>query len=171
MTLGVGWGRFFPLFCIGLAALGQALGVELATETRLVYAVLDGEPAAEVAVRLRERGLAKREIAKATRARIAEIAEQQDRLMARLGQVDGLVEARFSRLANAVKVRLPLGQLERLRRLDDVADVQPVAQFHRLTSSSSLVSDQENSFKISKFPSFMTAQVSEKGYKITTQSG
>ena len=136
MTLGVGWGRFFPLFCIGLAALGQALGVELATETRLVYAVLDGEPAAEVAVRLRERGLAKREIAKATRARIAEIAEQQDRLMARLGQVDGLVEARFSRLVNAVKVRLPLGQLERLRRLEGMADVQPVAQFHRLTSTS-----------------------------------
>ena len=124
------------LFCIGLAALGQALGVELATETRLVYAVLDGEPAAEVAVRLRERGLAKREIAKATRARIAEIAEQQDRLMARLGQVDGMVEARFSRLVNAVKVRLPLGQLERLRRLEGVADVQPVAQFHRLTSTS-----------------------------------
>ncbi|MEE2947692.1 MAG: S8 family serine peptidase, partial [Verrucomicrobiota bacterium] len=41
-----------------------------------------------------------------------------------------------SRLVNAVKVRLPLGQLERLRRLEGVADVQPVAQFHRLTSTS-----------------------------------
>ena len=47
-----------------------------------------------------------------------------------------MVEARFSRLANALKVRLPLAQVERLRRLDGVVDVRPVAQFHPLTSTS-----------------------------------
>jgi subtilisin family serine protease len=102
----------------------------------LVFVVLAGEPAADVAVRLLDRGLANREIAEATRGRIAEIAAQQDEVVARLAQVGGAVEARFSRLANAIKVRLPLGQVERLRRLDGVVDVQSVAQFRPLTSSS-----------------------------------
>jgi len=136
MTSGFGWDRFFLLICVGLAGFCQALGVERAAGTRLVFAELAGEPAADVAVRLREQGLAKGEIAEATRARIAEIAVQQDALVARLGQVGGVVEARFSRLANALKVRLPLGQLERLRRLDGVVDVQPVALFRPLTSTS-----------------------------------
>jgi subtilisin family serine protease len=102
----------------------------------LVFAVLAGEPAADVAVQLLDRGLANREIAEATRGRIAEIAAQQDAVVARLGQVGGAVEARFSRLANAIKIRLPFGQVERLRRLDGVVDVQSVAQFRPLTSSS-----------------------------------
>ena len=121
MTLGSNWGCFFSSFCLCFAALGQAIGAETEVETRLVYVVLEGEPAAEVAVRLRDRGLAKGEIAEATRERITEIATQQDQLVARLGQVQGTVEAQFSRLANAVKVRLPLGQAERLRQLDGVA--------------------------------------------------
>ena len=136
MTLGFGWGRLFPLICLGLLGLGQALGVEPEAEKRLVYVVLEGEPAADVAVRLRERGLAKREIAEATRQRIAEIATQQDQLVARLGQAQASIEAQFSRLANAIKVRLPLGQVEPLRQLDGVVDVKPVAQFHPLTSTS-----------------------------------
>jgi subtilisin family serine protease len=136
MTFGFGWGRFFLLICVGLAGFCQVFGAEKGAETRLVFAVLAGEPAADVAVRLRDRGLAKGEIAEATRARIAEIAAQQDAVVARLGQVGGVVEARFSRLANAIKVRLPLGQVEGLRRLDGVVDVQPVAQFRPLTSSS-----------------------------------
>jgi subtilisin family serine protease len=136
MTFGFGWGRFFLLICVGLAGFCQVFGAEKGAETRLVFAVLAGEPAADVAVRLRDRGLAKGEIAEATRARIAEIAAQQDAVVARLGQVGGAVEARFSRLANAIKVRLPLGQVEGLRRLDGVVDVQPVAQFRPLTSSS-----------------------------------
>ncbi|HJN90082.1 MAG TPA: S8 family serine peptidase [Verrucomicrobiota bacterium] len=102
----------------------------------LVFAELAGEPAADVSVRLRGLGLRRAELAGATRARIAEIAVQQDALVARLGQVGGAVEARFSRLANAIKVRLPLGQVERLRQLDGVVDVQPVVQFHPLTSTS-----------------------------------
>ena len=121
---------FFSSFCLCFAALGQAIGAETEVETRLVYVVLEGEPASEVAVRLRDRGLAKREIAEATRERIAEIATQQDQLVARLGQVQGTVEAQFSRLANAVKVRLPLDQAKRLRQLDGVVAVKPVAQFH-----------------------------------------
>ena len=136
MTLGSNWGCFFSSFCLCFAALGQAIGAETEVETRLVYVVLEGEPAAEVAVRLRDRGLAKREIAEATRERIAEIATQQDQLVARLGQVQGTVEAQFSRLANAVKVRLPLDQAKRLRQLDGVVAVKPVAQFHSLTSTS-----------------------------------
>ena len=136
MTSGFGWGRFFLPICIGLAGACQAFGAEQGVETRLVFAVLAGEPAADVAVRLLDRGLANREIAEATRGRIAEIAVQQDAVVARLGQVGGAVEARFSRLANAIKVRLPLGQVERLRRLDGVVDVQSVAQFRPLTSSS-----------------------------------
>ena len=136
MTLGFGWGRLFPLICLGLLGLGQALGVEPEAEKRLVYVVLEGEPAADVAVRLRERGLAKREIAEATRQRIAEIATQQDQLVARLGQAQASIEAQFSRLANAIKVRLPLSQVEPLRQLDGVVDVKPVAQFHPLTSTS-----------------------------------
>ena len=102
----------------------------------MVFAELAGEPAADVAVRLRDRGLGNREIAEATRGRIAEIAAQQDALVARLGQVGGMVEARFSRLVNALKVRLPTAHLDRLRRLDGVVDVRPVAQFHPLTSTS-----------------------------------
>ena len=136
MTLGSNWGCFFSSFCLCFAALGQTIGAETELETRLVYVVLEGEPAAEVAVRLRDRGLAKREIAEATRERIAEIATQQDQLVARLGQVQGTVEAQFSRLANAVKVRLPLDQAKRLRQLDGVVAVKPVAQFHSLTSTS-----------------------------------
>ncbi|GIT12743.1 MAG: hypothetical protein CM1200mP34_1490 [Verrucomicrobiales bacterium] len=69
MTLGVGWGRFFfPFFWDWLGCAWPRLGLNWQQKPRLVYAVLDGEPAGEVAVRLRERGLAKREIAKATRA-------------------------------------------------------------------------------------------------------
>ncbi len=136
MTLGFGWGWFFLLICLGLIGLSQAFGAESEVQTRLVYVALAGQPAADVAVRLRDQGLSKRDIAEATRARIAEIAAQQDRLMVRLTQVGGKVEARFNRLVNAIKVRLPVGQLERLRRLEGVADVQPVAQFHPLTSTS-----------------------------------
>ena len=140
MTSGFGWGRFFLPICLGSAGvcppLGHALGAEQAVETRLVYAELAGEPAADVAVRLRGQGLAKGKIAVATRERIAEITAQQDALVARIGQVGGAVEARFSRLANAVKVRLPLGQVERLRRFDVVVNVQSVAQFRPLTSTS-----------------------------------
>jgi len=116
--------------------LGWPLGAERAAETRLVYAELAGEPAADVAVRLSAQGLDAGEVAKATRVRIAEIVLQQEALVVRLGQVGGAVEARFSRLANALKVRLPLAQVERLRRLDGVVDVRPVAQFHPLTSTS-----------------------------------
>ena len=65
MTLGSNWGCFFSSFCLCFAALGQTIGAETELETRLVYVVLEGEPAAEVAVRLRDRGLAKREIAEA----------------------------------------------------------------------------------------------------------
>ena len=136
MTSGFGWGRFFLSICIGLAGACQAFGAERGAETRLVFAVLAGEPAADVAVRLLDRGLANHEIAEATRGRIAEIAAQQDAVVARLGQVGAAVEARFSRLANAIKIRLPFGQVERLRRLDGVIDVQSVAQFRPLTSSS-----------------------------------
>ena len=140
MTSGFGWGRFFLPICLSSAGvclpLGQPLGAEQAAETRLVYLELAGEPAADVAVRLRGQGLAKDKIAMATRERITEIAAQQDALVARLGQVGGAVEARFSRLANAVKVRLPLGQVERLRRFDVVVNVQSVAQFRPLTSTS-----------------------------------
>ena len=140
MTLGFGWGRFILPIWFALAGvclpLGQALGAEQAAETRLVYVELAGEPAADVAVRLRNQGLARDEIAQVTRGRITEIVEQQDALVARLGQVDGVLEARFSRLVNALKVRLPPAQLERLRRLDGVVDVRPVAQFHPLTSTS-----------------------------------
>jgi len=136
MTSGFGWGRFLLPMCAGLAGVCLSLGIEPETETRLVYVELAGESAADVAVRLRGLGLAKAKIAGATRARIAEIVVQQDALVARLSQVDGAVEARFSRLANALKVRLPLGQVERLRRLDGVVGVQPVAQFRPLTSTS-----------------------------------
>jgi subtilisin family serine protease len=140
MTSGFGWRRFFLPICLGSAGvclpLGQMLGAEQAAETRLVYLELAGEPAADVAVRLRAQGLDAGEIAKATRVRISEIAMQQKALVGRLGQVGGVVEARFSRLANALKVRLPLAQVERLRRLDGVSDVQPVAQFRPLTSTS-----------------------------------
>ena len=154
MMLGFGWGRFFFLFCLGLVGvclpLGQALGAEQVAETRLVYVELVGEPLADVAVRLRNQGLGRGEIAKATRERITEIVAQQDALVARLGQVDGAVEARFSRLVNALKVRLPLGQLERLRRLDGVADVHPVAQFRPLTSTSVLFIGATNVWNRSK---------------------
>ena len=140
MMLGFGWGRFFFRFSLGLAGvclpLGQSLGAEKVEGTRLVYVELASEPAADVAVRLRGQGLARDEIAEATRERISEIVTQQDALVARLGKVDGAVEARFSRLVNALKVRLPPGQLESLRRLDGVIDVRPVAQFHPLTSTS-----------------------------------
>ena len=50
MTLGSNWGCFFSSFCLCFAALGQAIGAETEVETRLVYVVLKGEPAAEVAV-------------------------------------------------------------------------------------------------------------------------
>ncbi len=140
MTSGFGWGRFFLPICLSSAGvclpLGQPLGAEQAAETRLVYLELVGEPAADVAARLSAQGLDAGEIAKATRVRIAEIAAQQDALVARVGQVGGMVEARFSRLVNALKVRLPPAHLERLRRLDGVVDVRPVAQFHPLTSTS-----------------------------------
>ena len=136
MTCGFGWGCFFLPVCLFLAGVGQVFCAEQGAATRLVFAELAGEPAADVASRLRAQGLAKGKIAKATRARIAEIAVQQEALAARLGQVDGVVEARFSRLANALKIRLPLAQVERLRRLDGVVDVRPVAQFHPLTSTS-----------------------------------
>ncbi len=136
MTSGFGWSRFLLLMCAGLAGVSVSLGVEPVPETRLVFVELAGEPAADVSVRLRGLGFPRAEIADATRVRIAEIAVQQDALVARLGQVEGAVEARFSRLANAIKVRLPLGQVERLRQIDGVVDLQPVVQFHPLTSTS-----------------------------------
>ena len=125
MTLGSNWGCFFS-FCLS-AALGQAIGAETEVETRLVYVVLEGEPAAEVAVRFRDRGLAKGEIAEAIRESIAEIATQQDPPVARLGQVQGTVEAQFSRLANAVKA-FRLAKRNGCGNSTVVA-VKPVAQF------------------------------------------
>ena len=124
-------------FCVwGGLSLGQALGAEAVSESRLVFVQLEGEPAADTAVRLRGEGLPAARIAEATRQRIARIMVQQEAFIARLGPVQGAVEAQFSRLANAVKVRLPLGQVERLRKLDGVVAVNPVVQFHPLTSTS-----------------------------------
>jgi len=109
VTSGFGWDRFFLPIWLALAGvwlpLGWPLGAERGAETRLVYAELAGEPAADVAVRLSAQGLDAGEVAKATRVRIAEIVLQQEALVVRLGQVGGAVEARFSRLANC---RLPI---------------------------------------------------------------
>ena len=126
----------FLILTVAGLPLGQLHGADVEPATRLVFVELKGEPAVEVAVRLRVQGVAAAEIAKATRQRIAEIGLQQEVFIARLGQVQGAVEAQFSRLANAVKVRLPLGQVERLWQLDGVVDVKPVVQFHALTSTS-----------------------------------
>ena len=107
MTSGFGWGRFFLIICLGSPDVclppGQIFGAEQVAETRLVYLELSGEPAADVAMRLRAQGLEAGEIAKLTRVRISEIAIQQKALIGRLGQVGGVVEARFSRLANAIR--------------------------------------------------------------------
>ena len=81
MTSGFGWGRFFLIICLGSPDVclppGQMLGAEQVAETRLVYLELSGEPAADVAMRLRAQGLEAGEIAKLTRVRISEIAIQQ----------------------------------------------------------------------------------------------
>ena len=126
----------FPILTLAGLSLGQLHGADLELATRLVFVELRGEPAADVSVRLRAQGVPAAEIAKATRHRITEIALQQELFIALLGHVQGAVEAQFSRLANALKVRLPLGQVERLRQFDGVIDVKPVVQFHALTSTS-----------------------------------
>lgn len=126
----------FSILTLAGLPLGQLHGADLELATRLVFVELRGEPAADVSVRLRAQGVPAAEIAKATRHRIAEIALQQEVFIAQIGDVQGAVEAQFSRLANALKVRLPLGQVERLRQFDGVIDVKPVVQFHALTSTS-----------------------------------
>ena len=91
----------FPILTLVGLPLGQLHGADLELATRLVFVELRGEPAADVAVRLRAQGVPAAEIAKATRHRIAEIALQQEVFIARLGHVQGALEAQFSRLANA----------------------------------------------------------------------
>ena len=128
--------HFFSFCVLAWLSIGQTLAVDTELESRLIFVQLQGEPASEVAIRLREEAVHPAKIAESTQQRIKRINIQQEAFIALLGQVQGKVEARFSRLANAVKVRLPLDQVDRVRQLDGVFDVKPVVQFYPLTSTS-----------------------------------
>ncbi|MDP6891904.1 MAG: S8 family serine peptidase [Verrucomicrobiota bacterium] len=129
--------QFILICCVAfLLSIAGLIGAESQIKSVLVYVELQGEPAVDVAVRLQEAGTSSNKITRATQKRIAELKLQQQLFIKELEQVQGNVESQFFRLANAVKVRLPIDQVEQVYQIEGVVDVTPVAQFHPLTSTS-----------------------------------
>ena len=129
--------QFILICCVAsLLSIAELIGAEFQIQSVLVYVELQGEPAVDVAVRLQEVGTSSHKIARATQKRIAKLERQHQLFIKELEQVQGKVESQFFRLANAVKVRLPVDQVEQVNQIEGVVDVTPVAQFHPLTSTS-----------------------------------
>ena len=129
--------QFILICCVAsLLSIAGLIGAEFPIKTALVYVEFQGEPAVDLAVRLKEAGTSSGKIADATQKRIAELKLQQQFFVKELEQVQGNVESQFFRLANAVKVRLPIDQVELIYQIEGVVNVTPVAQFHPLTSTS-----------------------------------
>lgn len=125
------------LFCCFVLWLSivQGFGIE-PLESKLVYVELEGESAADIYIRFQESDASLKEISNATRERISSIKLQQELFIRQLDKVEGKVESQFFRLANAVKVRLPIQKVDQLFQIEGVVAVSPVAQFHSLTSTS-----------------------------------
>ena len=128
----------FALVCVAASifSIAALIGAEFQVKSSLVYVQLEGEPAVDIAIRLQKSGAPSEKIANATQKRIAKLKLQQQLFIKNLEQVEGKVESQFFRLANAVKVRLPIDQVETLHHIGGVVDVKYVAQFQRLTASS-----------------------------------
>ena len=129
--------QFFIIYFFGFILSATKLyGAEFQTETALVYIEVDGESAAEIAIRLQESGATKKEISSATRKQIGKLSIKHELIIKELEKFQGKIESQFVRLVNAVKVRLPIDKLEKVLSIEGVSGVSPVAQFYPLTSTS-----------------------------------
>src|SRR5947199_6763381 len=99
------------------------------------FLVLDGEPAAAVFLRVRAHaGTAA--ATTAARARAGEIRAQHDALVSRLTASNVVEIGRFCRLVNAIRVKATRPQLDALRALPGVREIQRVPIHKRQTASS-----------------------------------
>jgi subtilisin family serine protease len=106
--------------------------------TVTVFVELEGDPTAAMAAG--RRGLRLAEAAPTIRATAARLVQQQEALMLPMAALGGEVLARFTRVANGLRVRIPEDQVERLAALPGVRRVQPVRLYHRhLTTSTPFV--------------------------------
>ena len=105
-----------------LAVAGTARWVTVRVE-------LEGSPAAAAAAERRGTRLA--EVAPGTRALAARVNRQHDALAQPISALGGEITARFSRVANALRVRIPEDQLDRLSALPGVRRVRPVRLYSR----------------------------------------
>jgi subtilisin family serine protease len=106
--------------------------------TVTVFVELDGDPTAVMASG--RRGVRLADAAPTTRAVAARLVRQQDALMEPMAALGGEVLARFTRVANGLRIRIPEDQLARLAALPGVRRVQPVRLYHRhLTTSTPFV--------------------------------
>ena len=100
-----------------------------------VYLVLEGDPAAVAAAGARSsRALAG--AALRTRARAAQLQAQQATVQTQLQAVGARVTGRFTRVANALRVRVAEDQLPRLAGLAGVKRVERARLYHRLLTTS-----------------------------------
>ncbi len=104
----------------GLAASGGMV---------LVHVELEGEPIAAL-VRDR-RGVRLAEAAPNLRSAAARLTRRQETLVAPVADLGGEVTARFTRVANALRVRIPRENLALLEALPGVRRVQPVRLYSR----------------------------------------
>ena len=109
----------FALVCVAASifSIATLIGAEFQVKSALVYVQLEGEPAVDIAIRLQKSGAPVEKIANATQKRVAELKLKQQLFIKNLEQVEGKVESQFFRLANAVKVRLPIDQVETLHHI------------------------------------------------------
>jgi len=143
--------RFFPVLAAALMLIGvsprseaqragddRALAGAGARRTVTVFVELEGDPTAAIAVA--RRGVRLAEAAPSLRATAARLSQQQEALMAPMTALGGEVLARFTRVANGLRVRIPEGQLARLAALPGVRRVQPARLYSRhLTTSTPFV--------------------------------
>jgi subtilisin family serine protease len=145
------WIRWIPVLLgawILIAGLPPAAGqpgvnepnpvVSGARRTVTVFMELEGDPTAAMAAG--RRGVRLAEAGPTVRAVAARLVRQQETLMQPMEALGGKVLARFTRVANGLRVRIPEDQLARLAALPGVRRVQPVRLYHRhLTTSTPFV--------------------------------
>ena len=85
--------QFFIIYFFGFILSATKLyGAEFQTETALVYIEVDGESAAEIAIRLQESGATKKEISSATRKQIGKLSIKHELIIKELEKFQGKVE-------------------------------------------------------------------------------
>ncbi len=95
--------------------------------TMEVYLVIEGEPAAKVALATKSQPAAVR--TELVRERLEEIEAEQDFLSQAIKSLGAQEITRYRRLANAIQARVPVDQVSRIAELPGVVRVEPVPSY------------------------------------------